>query len=267
MTSILSPTEIATILACIKVHTADPVRAETFAFALKRECPHVYETLLSLRKEHRQASKFPSIDAITAMQCTIFDNWLPFGRSKPKVTRGIRPKGGRRERFQARIEVWTIKPKPPRNGKAVPLTLTETNAQWSAVGYLLDSQALLAKVEMLASPADDATWQGFWNDLRGAAQQIDGCGIRMGPVMTSTAGKHVQPDTYVVARSDDLDAIKLDLNLTLRTPQGDVSFTHWSTNYSNGAPLKDNALMTCRVSSIEQKKRWATKNEVEPRSE
>ena len=257
----MTPKEFYTSLKAKSAH--DPYVLEGAAFALRKHLPELEELLISLRQERAKVEPFPEFETITAIQVSIFDNW----GSNKRPNKNKREKGARKERFKAAIEVWTCQ--PPRRGK---FTLSNRNRAFYGIAPLMEPSVLAKKVEELRNPrkvsipwkardehdADGIAYERFGDDLIALSEGSNSESFRLGPCYSIGKGTHFHLDTFAATRLADLENPEGELILLLSTPHGELKFLDWVRTTSQGAPLSNGVIRTCRLTDLDQKRHWAT---------
>ena len=243
--------------------TQDPYVLEGAAFALRKHLPELEELLISLRQERAKVEPFPEFETITAIQVSIFDNW---GSAKrPNKNKG--EKGARQERFKANIEVWTCR--PLKRGKFI---LNARNRAFHCIAALMAPEAVAKKVRQLRDPrkttfawvqrhegdAEGLAYQEYGDQLITLVEGPDSEPHRLGPCYSTGKGTHFHLNTVAATRAEHLENRDGDMTFSLHTPHGTLHFTDWVQTTSQGAPLANGVIRTCRLTNLEQKRHWAT---------
>lgn len=254
MTRHLTKEELKETLRILRdAASSDKAQADRYAFAIKSELPMVAERLVELYREKRVARPFPDVSNIHAAQCSIWDNWAPFGGRAPKRSKG--EKGARSVRFKASIEIWTI----AGSGKA----LTSANAAFVGTSHLLDGPDLISKIENLRKPtktqrpfkaACESDVEGLALEKYGdylietVAQQIIENGCYAGPIFSISQGTYFHVDTLAVANGkNELVSRDPDLQLAIQAPSGVLLFTDYKSAYRSGKSFPPKLVLQTHV--------------------
>lgn len=254
--SYLSPEEFSQLMHILRSGIGnDPAQAERLAFGIRKWVPELVEALKNINVSERLQKPFPKTIDVTAAQATIFDNWSANGGRKPSKAK--REKGARAERFKVAIEVWTgTTTAQIGQAGAKSLRLTNANAAFVGTAHLMDGPTLNAKAESLLPlfRKKGCDWEDYAQSLMSAWVETD---RRVGPVFTTWRGTH-----YHLGLIALLDGAALlprgQVKLTVASMGDEIVFSHWSTDYPDGTPLKGNAILTSRITNIVQKRGWAT---------
>lgn len=240
--------DLPTLFAAIGADcSTDLAQRHRYAALLRRHAPDLVSTLVSDHFKLKVIKPMPDPKIVTAAQCSIFDNWVATGGKRPK--RG--EKGNRAARFKATFDLWTIDPDVE--------PISPSNTAFSATVHLLTGKELDAKVSELEIPGktkrpfieatdlDEGTdFVGFAAMLRAYASEIDEIGIRVGPVFSSSEGRHFHAHTFASVLEESLTS-RSGLKLVVKSPTGSVTFTGFSPFDAKGNPLKGNCVLHSRM--------------------
>lgn len=218
----------------------DPLQSERFAGMIRKYAP----TIAAALAVPARIKPGPLPEAITAMTCSIFDNWRASGGKKPK--RGH--KGARAVRYKADFQAWTVE--ADRISFARP--------QWRATAHLLDAGDLSSKAEEIASAKRLRPISADYHSaILSYAEQLGA--YLAGPLYSVTDGTDFHD--FHMAFVDPAQLVDASgLKVALRLADRDIILKSFVDQDAGKNPLKGNCIAQARLANSTLLSNWKTGN-------
>jgi hypothetical protein len=203
-----------------------------------------YLDLLRTAPERAPPKPFPPQAEITALQCTIWDNWIEYGGRRPK--RGS--KGHNVHRYKATIQVWTA----PYH----QINIRRKNWQHSFEVMLYDSQELAAKATDFLDPKKRYFLPDYAATLTDLAQHEVMTNALGGPLYAKIRGHGTHYPEGQIVVTDGPVGPSTQLRLMNLAAHEGMEVTGFTGKDAAHRPLKGNALLQSRMSSSPALSSW-----------